>query len=161
MSFNDITGYNPKDGVYNASKRTVRLQAGAALSVGKAVMLDCTSDSVFKAIALTTAADHCFYGIYEGVGGSGTATAVSGLTGRDAVSGDTVEITIGGPAKVLAYDSGTNAPAAYDPASFAVTAGIATKAAALAAGIACKVTFREAQASTSTSGATTDVFINY
>lgn len=161
MSFEQITGYSPSDGAYKASKRTVRLQAGGALSVGKAVMLDCTSDSIFKAIALTTAADHCFFGIYEGVGGTGSATAVSGLTGKDAVAGDTVEITIGGPAKVLAYDTSGNAPAAYDPASFAVTAGIATKAAALAAGIAARVTFREAQASTSSSGVTTDVFINY
>ena len=161
MSFADITGFDPRDGVFKGYKRVVRLQAGSALAVGKAVMLDTASDSIFKATALTTAADHAFFGIYEGVGGTGAAATITGLTGNAALTGDIVEITIGGPAKVLAYDTTGNAPVAYGPASFAVTAGIATLAAALAAGICARVTFREAQASTSTAGATTDVFINY
>lgn len=161
MSFADIQGFDPATATFKAAKRVVRLQANAAITVGKAVMLDATSDSIFKVITLTTAQDQAFFGIYEGVGGTGAATAVSGMTGRDAIAGDIVEITVGGQAKVLAYDTSGNAPVAYGPASFAVTAGIATLAAALAAGICARVTFREGQASTSTSGATTDVFINY
>lgn len=156
-----VTGYDARDSVFTMEPDKIRIVANGAIAVGKAVMLDCTSDSISKVIQLTTAADHAFFGIYEGVGGSGALASISGLTGRAAVAGDLVEITVRGPAKVLAYDSGSNAPAAYDPASFAVTAGIATKAAALAAGICARVTFREAQAGNDAGGATTDVFINY
>jgi hypothetical protein len=156
-----VSGYDSKDGLFSFEPHLVMMRAGAALEVGKAVMLSVASDSVFEVLPLTTALDHAFFGIYEGVGGSGAAPSISGLSGRAAVTGDTVSITVRGPAKVLAYDTSANAPAAGDALGFAVTAAIATKVTALLAGHCARVIAREAQASTSTAGATTDVFILY
>lgn len=78
-------------------------RAGAAISVGRSVMTDVADTTGKSVIHRTVALQHLLTGIYEGVGGSGAATTTTGLTGKDAVTGDVVWITCYGPALALAY----------------------------------------------------------
>lgn len=82
-------------------------RAGAAISVGYSVMTHVSDTTGKSVIARTVALQHLLTGIYEGSGGSGAQTSVSGLTGRDAVTGDVVWITCYGPALALAYATTT------------------------------------------------------
>lgn len=82
-------------------------RAGAAISVGRSVMTDVADNTGKSVITRTVALQHLLTGIYEGVGGSGAQTTTSGLSGRDAATGDPIWVTCYGPALALAYATTT------------------------------------------------------
>lgn len=106
MQLSQIYGYNPAGGngsVYGAERVEVFYKAGGAITVGAPVMID-VSDTTAKTVVTgtTTTKTPLMVGVYEGKGGTGTATAVSGLTGNAAVTGDIILVTVHGLCSVIA-----------------------------------------------------------
>lgn len=100
MRFKDCVGFSPVTGVLEGAEEVyMTFRAGGAVTVGTVVSLDRTDSTGKKVVTSTTAATTrlmCI-GAFEGVtNGSGTATAVTGLTGRAAVTGDHIEIKVFG-----------------------------------------------------------------
>jgi len=90
----------------NADKIECIFEANGAITVGSSVIHENTSVNGTLVVIGSTAADiatsdHKFVGIYEGIGGSGTLTTTSGLTGRAAADGDIIMVTTYGPAIAL------------------------------------------------------------
>lgn len=81
-------------------------RAAGAITVGKAVQTD-TADTTGKSVVTGGSASFLLTGIYEGKGGTGAATTVSGLTGNDAQTGDFIWVTCYGPALALTYATAT------------------------------------------------------
>lgn len=137
--------------------------AEAAITVGKAVMISTSTSFPFGGACLTAtgALDHAIIGIYEGVSeGRGAATAVSGLTGKDALANETVFVTTYGPAVALCYASTTDSTiAAGDQLDWAGVAGVARRSAAPSAGLVSAGVAFEAQTVSSTSGTATDILV--
>jgi hypothetical protein len=139
--------------------------AEAAITVGKAVEISDSTDYPFGAAVLsaTTAADHAICGIYEGQSESrGAATTVSGLAGHDAIAGETIFVTVHGPAVGLCHASTTDSTiAALDALDYSGTAGVARRLAAPAAGLIAPAVALEAQTVSGTGGTATDIFVRY
>jgi len=92
-----------------AERETRVFTAGAAISVGMLVGIasgDTTGTKVVK-VPAAAGSDHILVGVYEGVGGSGSDTATSGCTGKDAVTNDIISVTCLGIASVLVYANTT------------------------------------------------------
>ena len=104
MILSQITGFSPVTAALTGVE-TIEMvfKAGGAITVGAPVMIDVT-DTSGKAVTTgtTTTKTPLMAGVYEGKGGTGTATAVSGLTGKAAVSGDIILIKVFGVASVIA-----------------------------------------------------------
>lgn len=106
MQLSQIYGYNPAGGngsVYGAERVEMFYKAGGAITVGAPVMID-VSDTTAKTVVtgVGAAKSRLMVGVYEGKGGTGTATAVSGLTGNAAVTGDIILVTVHGLCSIIA-----------------------------------------------------------
>jgi hypothetical protein len=97
--------------LYQAPKISCLFEADAAITVGKCVAID--TGNLTAALVVTcpaaATADHRALGIYEGEGGSGAKTTVSGLSGRDAADADQIWITMFGLATALVDGDTTDA----------------------------------------------------
>ncbi len=136
-------------------------KTGAAITVGKAVMPQATDGSTV--ITLTTALDHFAVGIYEGKSsGQGAPTAVTGFTGRDAVSGEKVWITVAGPCSLLAYEKTTDSVISLGVAlDYSQQAGIATAGAAPAAVLVAAAVALSTNTATATGGSALLAHVRY
>ena len=139
--------------------------AGAAITVGKQVEISTLTDYPYGCAVITgaTATDHAACGIYEGQSESrGAATTVTGLAGYDALIGETIFVTVHGPAVALCYATATDTTmAALDAISFAGAAGRGANVAAPAAGLIAVAIALEAQTASATGGAATDIFVRF
>jgi len=83
--------------------RTIMAEADIAIPVGSMCAIDVGNSTDGKLLVDVAAAneDFCCIGVYTGVGGTGSATSTSGLTGHDAVDGDQVEICVYGAINAL------------------------------------------------------------
>lgn len=140
-------------------------QAGAAITVCKAVMPDATDGSTV--ITATTADDHAICGIYEGASESrGARTTLTGIStnpiGYDALSGETIWVTVNGPCLILAYESTTATTIVKrQTMAYATQAGIAVPVAAPAAGLIAPVMAMETNTTTATGGKPTLAFVRF
>ncbi len=146
---------------FKPEKIECKYKTGAAITVGKAVMPQATDGSTV--ITATTALDHSIIGIYEGKSTRlGAATAVTGFTGNDAISGEKVWITVAGPCTLLAYEVTTDSVIALGgPLSYAVQAGIATLGAAPAATLIVPACALSTNTATATSGSALLAHVRY
>lgn len=139
--------------------------AEAAITVGKAVIISTATTYPYGSAVLTgtTAGDHALCGIFEGeTCGRGTKTAVSGLTGRDAVAGEAIYVSVHGPVKALAFASTTDSTiAALDAIDYSGVAGVGRKNAAPASGLIAVAIALEAQTVSSTDGTATNLFVRF
>lgn len=115
MLINEIGGVNIKDDTF-ATPPTVKelYRAGGAIGVGLATVMDTVAAAttnvgsqvivapVSTAAATDWAMSQRFTGIYTGVGGTGTETAVSGLSGKAAVAGDMILVVQKGMVSAVA-----------------------------------------------------------
>lgn len=104
MRFKDCLGFNPATAAFDGGEACWLLyKAGGAITVGAPVMIDVT-DTTGKAVitGVTATKSPLFVGVYEGEGGTGSATAVTGLTGKDAASGDIISVRVYGVCSVIA-----------------------------------------------------------
>lgn len=106
MQLTQIYGFNPAGGngsIYSAEKVEVMYKAGGAITVGAPVMID-VSDTTGKTVVVgaSAAKSRLMVGVYEGKGGTGAATTVSGLSGNAAVTGDIILVTVHGLCSVIA-----------------------------------------------------------
>ncbi len=90
-------------------------QAAGSISVGMLVGLASANTFGRKVVAVTASAstDHEFLGIYTGVGGKGSATATSGLSGNDAVTNDVIYVQTYGLCRGLVEGKGHRGPARH------------------------------------------------
>lgn len=99
MRLTQIVGFNPAGGngsMYGTEKVEMLFKAAGAIPVGVTAALVGTDAAGQTVIAGTSALGNLVVGLYEGVGGTGTATTVSGLSGNAAVSGDLISLTVYG-----------------------------------------------------------------
>lgn len=164
----------PSDTLETTERIEAMFNAGSALVVGEPVIINHANATVANraktVVSSTTAGAALVVGIYEGIGGSGAqneslaaaSKAVSAdgtvtLTGREAVSGDVVMVTIYGEARarVNLPASGTNDIAVANPLTASKTAARLEKFTALsgtdAAGLIAPMVALEA--STNATGA--------
>lgn len=89
--------------LYQAEKIEALFEADGAIAVGGCVKLDATGNTSGKLVIATAAVlDHrSAVGIYEGKGGTGAVATVTGTSGRAAVDGDIISVTVYGPATAL------------------------------------------------------------
>lgn len=100
MRFKDCLGFSPVTGALEGAEEVfMTFKAGGAVTVGTVVSIDRTDSTGKKVVTSTTAATTRLMcvGAFEGVtNGKGTATTVTGLTGRAAVTDDHIEIKVFG-----------------------------------------------------------------
>lgn len=82
------------------------IEAGVAITVGQVVAPDETDDDGKEGEVAVVATGPNMIGVYTGVGGTGAATTVSGLTGNDAAIGDRIQVKWKGAVMALT-DGGT------------------------------------------------------
>lgn len=150
---------------FKPEKIEMMFVAGGAITVGKGVMLNTSTSYPFGASVLsaTSTDDHTVIGVYEGQSEKrGAVTSVSGLSGYDAVSGETVFVTVYGPAAALCYQSGTVAIAATDHLGYDATDGVLRGPVTdPGAGVYSNCWALEANTGTATTGTATDVFVRF
>lgn len=101
-----VRGYDPKDSSVKPAKQdTKRFKAGAAISAGSVVVADVSDASGETVIAstLALAAYGIAVGVYDGQGGSGAVSTVTGMPGKDAVTGDLINVVKQGVVVARAY----------------------------------------------------------
>ena len=105
MRFKDCLGFNPATAAFDAAEEVyMTFVAGGAITVGTVVSIDRTDSTGKKVVTSTTAATTRLMcvGAFEGqTNGQGTATAVTGLSGRAGVTGDVVEIKVFGKTSLV------------------------------------------------------------
>lgn len=166
MRFTENVGIVASAGdVFKPEKVENMYVAEGAITVGKAVQISTSTSYPYGAAVLsgTTAADHALCGIYEGQSeGRGARTSTSGLAGFDALAGETVFVTVHGPAVGLVFASTTDSTvAALDALDYSGSAGVARKNAAPASALIAVAIALEAQTVSSTGGTPTDIFVRF
>lgn len=171
----------PSDTLETTERIEAMFNAGSALVVGEPVIINHANATVANraktVVSSTTAGAALVVGIYEGIGGSGAqneslaaaSKAVSAdgtvtLTGREAVSGDVVMVTIYGEARARVNLPGTSPGPVNDisvanPLTASKTAGRLEKFSALAgtdaAGLIAPMVALEASSNATASAITT------
>lgn len=129
-------------------------EADGSIGVGKVAMHDTGFTDGRGVVIATAAADHRAVGVYEGKGGSGSATTTSGLTGNDAADADIILVTVYGHATAIC-DGGTNI-ADQDPLNISATNGNLEGEVIIDAGLNASFLALEA---CNTAGTVTEVFV--
>lgn len=100
-----VNGFDPKDSAQAPNPDQIEQhKAGGAIAAGSLVAAS-TADSTGQTVVVCTAAlgaAGLAVGVYNGYGGQGAATTISGLSGSDAVTSDMVQIVKRGVVKVRA-----------------------------------------------------------
>ena len=161
-------GVGSTDTFDTAERVELWFQAGEALSIGTAVMVNLlASDAGKKVVLATTANDHNICGFFEGVGTElkGAVNAVTGLKGRAAASGDVILVTCYG--YVVGRLDTVAAATAGDPLKISTaTAGLlmATATSSVWAGLVAPIvllgTATNAATATATGTATCSVWVH-
>lgn len=108
MQLRQVVGFGNTGSIEGPESVHLGVKAGAAITPGSLVMWDTTDKTGKTVIAATSANVQLMCGVYEGNGGSGSATADTSLSGRSAASGDFIYITVNGFAKVVGSPLATN-----------------------------------------------------
>lgn len=164
MRFTEQVGIVASTGDVRVAEKVEKMfKASAAITCGLAVMIETSTTHPYGSAVLTatTANDQAIEGIFEGQTESrGARTATTGLAGYDALSGETIFVTVHGRAIGLCYASTTDSTiAAYDVLDFSGAAGRGRKNAALASGLVAPLMALEAQTASATGGAATNIYV--
>jgi len=109
MLLRQVVGFGNTGSIEGPERVHLGVKAGGTIAPGSLVMWD-TTDKTGKTVVVATSTNvQLMCGVYEGLGGSGAATADTVLApGNTAASGDFVYIVVNGFAKVIGSPYNTN-----------------------------------------------------